>query len=76
MTKARHDFTNIANRVIFGGERIYIKKNGKTVFAMVSIADVETLEALEDKIDLEGALKSLKEPGGIRLEDFKKKLGI
>ena len=76
MTDARHDFTSIANQVIFSGERIYIKKNGKPVFAMVPIADVEVLEALEDKIDLEDALKSLKEPGSIHLEDFKKKLGI
>jgi len=76
MTEARHNFTSIANQVIFAGERIYIKKNGKPVFAMVSIADAEALEALEDKIDMEDALKSLKEPGSIRLKDFKKKLGI
>lgn len=76
MTDARHAFTDIANQVIYGGERIYIKKNGKPAFAMVSIEDVETLEALEDKMDLKDALKSLREPGSIRLNDLKKKLGI
>ena len=76
MTDARHDFTGIANQVCFFGERIYVKRNGKPAFAIVPIEDAEVLEALEDKIDLEDALKSLKEPGIIRLKDLKRKLGI
>jgi len=76
MTKARQDFTNIANRVMFGDERICIEKNNKAAFALVPVEDVEILEALEDKIDLEEALKALKKPGFIRLKDLKKKLGI
>jgi len=76
MTKARQDFTNIANRVMFGDERICIEKNNKPAMAVVPARDVELLEALEDKIDLEDALKALKQPGTIRLKDLKKKLGI
>ena len=76
MTKARQDFTDIANRVMFGAERICIEKNNKPAVAVVPVSDIELLEALEDKIDLEEALKALKEPGSIRLKDFKKKLGI
>ena len=76
MTKARQDFTNIANRVMFGSERICIEKNNKPAIAVVPVSDIELLEALEDKIDLEEALKALKEPGTIRLKDLKKKLGI
>ncbi|MBN2019763.1 MAG: type II toxin-antitoxin system Phd/YefM family antitoxin [Sedimentisphaerales bacterium] len=76
MTKARQDFTDIANRVMFGAERICIEKNNKPAVAVVPVSDIELLEALEDKIDLEEALKSLKEPGTIRLKDLKKKLGI
>ncbi len=34
------------------------------------------LEALEDEIDVRDALKSLKEPGSINLNDFKKKLEL
>jgi hypothetical protein len=37
---------------------------------------VERNEALEDAIDVENALESLKEPGSVRLDDFKKELGI
>ena len=76
MTKARQDFTNIANRVMFGDERICIEKNNKPAVAIVPVEDLEILEALEDKIDLEEALKALKKPGFIRLKDLKKKLGI
>jgi prevent-host-death family protein len=76
MTKARQDFTNIANRVMFGNERICIEKNNKPAVAVVPIEDLEMLEALEDKIDLEDALKALKEPGFITLKALKKKLGI
>jgi prevent-host-death family protein len=76
MTKARQDFTNIANRVMFGNERICIEKNNKPAVAIVPVEDLEILEALEDKIDLEEALKALKKPGFIRLKDLKKKLGI
>jgi prevent-host-death family protein len=76
MTKARQDFTSIANRVMFGSERICIEKNNKPALAVVSIEDLEILEALEDKIDVEEALKALKEPGFISLKALKKKLGI
>lgn len=37
---------------------------------------IEEMEKLEDEIDLRDALKSLKEPGGINLNDFKKKLDL
>ncbi len=76
MTNARHDFTGLANQVMVAHERILINKNNKPALAMVPIEDVELLEALEDKIDLQDALKALKEPGSIGLKEFKKKLGI
>ncbi len=76
MTKARQNFTDIANRVMFEGQRICIEKNNKAAVAVVSIEDLEMIEALEDKIDLEEALKALKEPGFITLKALKKKLGI
>jgi len=76
MTHARQDFTDIANRVMFGDERICVEKNNKPAVAIVPVEDLEILEALEDKIDLEEALKALKKPGFIRLKDLKKKLGI
>jgi len=61
---------------MYGDERICVQKNNKPAVAVVPVSDIEFLEALEDKIDLEEALKVLKKPGFIRLKDLKKKLGI
>jgi len=41
-----------------------------------STGDMDTIKALEDEADLADALESLKEPGSIGLDDFKKQLGI
>ncbi len=37
---------------------------------------IDEVEALEDEIDLKDALDSLKQPGSIDLNDFKKKLDL
>ncbi|HEG43351.1 MAG TPA: type II toxin-antitoxin system prevent-host-death family antitoxin [Phycisphaerales bacterium] len=76
MTDARHEFTKIANQVMIAGERIFVSKNNTPAFAVVPISDVELLEALENKIDLEEALTALKEPGTTSLENLKKQLGM
>jgi antitoxin Phd len=76
MTKARQDFTNIANRVMFGSERICIDKNNKPAIAVVPIEDLEMIEAIEDHIDIEEAKKALKKGKFITLEALKKQLGI
>ena len=76
MTDARQEFTALANKVMFGGKRICISKNNKPAFALVPVEDLQILEALEDEIDLNEALKALKEPGSIGLKAFKKKLGL
>lgn len=76
MTKARQDFTDIANRVMYGDERICIEKNNKPLVAVVPIEDVEILEALEDKIDVEAAKAALKKGKFIDLKTLAKQLGI
>ncbi|MCJ7673765.1 MAG: type II toxin-antitoxin system Phd/YefM family antitoxin [Sedimentisphaerales bacterium] len=76
MTKARQDFTNIANRVMFGDERICIEKNNKAAFALVPVEDVEILEALEDQIDVQAAKAAIKKGKFIDLEALAKQLGV
>ncbi|MGB8225781.1 MAG: type II toxin-antitoxin system Phd/YefM family antitoxin [Sedimentisphaerales bacterium] len=76
MTNARHTFSEIASRVIFAGERVCIKKNGKMAFALVPIEDLELLEALEDKLDIEAARAAIKRGKFTDLETVAKKLGI
>ena len=76
ITQLRPNLREVADRVRHHGERICVQRNGEPVFALVSWADLELLEALEDKCDLEDALKALKEPGGVALEDLEKQLGL
>jgi len=76
MTKARQDFTNIANRVMFGDERICIEKNNKAAFALVPVEDVEILEALEDQIDVQAAKAAIKKGKFIDLKVLAKQLGV
>lgn len=40
------------------------------------VTSVAAVEALQDKIDVEDSLQSLKEAKGISLEDFERQLGV
>jgi len=59
--KIRSEFSDIVNRVAFGKERVGINRRGKVVAAVVPIEDLELLEALELKTDLNEARAALKE---------------
>ena len=63
-----------------GKERVILARRGKAVAAIVSLEDVELLEALEDKIDgLENARAALIEAekeGTVSWEEFKKELSL
>ena len=76
MTKARRDFTSIAERVMYGDERICIQKNNKAAFAFVPAEDVEILEALEDQIDIQATKAALKKGKFIDLKVLAKQLGV
>ena len=76
MTEARHTLSEIANRVIFAGERVCIKKNGKAAFALVPMEDLELLEAMEDKLDIDAAKAAIKRGKFTDLETIAKELGI
>lgn len=57
---AREQLPDILNRAAYAGERFIISRHGKPVAAVVSVDDLECLEALEDVADLE-ALRRVKE---------------
>ncbi len=48
ITVARENLAELVGRVQYGGERIILEKRGKAVVALVSAADAEWLEAMED----------------------------
>jgi prevent-host-death family protein len=73
--KARQDFTETLN-LAQEGERVILHRNKKDVAAIVSMADLALLEALEDRMDLEAVREALKEPGSIPWEQVKADLRL
>lgn len=76
ITEAREHLSDWADRVAFKGERLCVKRNGKPVFAMVSVEDMKLLEAIEEKIDIEEATKALRRNKFTSWSQAKKKLGL
>ena len=75
--KARENFSDLVNRSAYGKERIVLTRRGKSVAAVVPIEDLELLEEIEDRLDVEAARKALAEPGeNLALDDVKRLLGF
>jgi prevent-host-death family protein len=73
MSEIRLKLSELANRVIYGGERVVVQKNNKPVFALVSIKDLELLEQI-DKKDIEAAEEALEEGNFVPLDQINKEL--
>ena len=79
VSEAREDFSEVLNQVNYTGERIVLHRRGKALAALISVADLELLEAIEDSIDVEQAQKALKEAskkGTVPWSKLKKELGL
>lgn len=57
----RESWSESLDAVRYKGERIVITKSGKDAAALVSTEDLELLELLEDRIDIELAREALAE---------------
>lgn len=76
-TAAREDFADILNQVAYAGERIILHRRGKNVAAIVTMADLQLLQDLEDRMDNNAADAALLEPGeSIPWEQVKKDLDL
>ena len=78
-SKAREDFSDTINRVAYRGERIVLQRRGKAVVAIVPVEDLELLEELENRVDLEAARAALadaKKHGTVPWERIKADLGL
>ena len=62
-TKLRITISDLLDRVVHHGERVAVERYGKPVAALVSPEDLELLEAIENRMDLEAAQEALREPG-------------
>ncbi len=77
--KARENFSDLVNRSAYGKERVVLTRRGKGVVAVVPIEDLNLLEAIEDRLDLDDiakALADLENKKAIPWEKVKKELGL
>jgi prevent-host-death family protein len=72
---ARSEFSDLVNRAAYAGERVIVHRRKKPVAAVVPLEDLELLEKLEDRIDLEEARRRLNEPT-VPWSKVKKALGL
>lgn len=68
----RKEVGDVVNRATFAGERTAVTRHGKTVAAIVSVEDLELLDELERRADLEALREARREDDGTRIlfEDF------
>ncbi|WP_305782377.1 type II toxin-antitoxin system Phd/YefM family antitoxin [Symbioplanes lichenis] len=48
VTQARAEFADLINRASYGGERIVVTRHGKPIAALISAADLERLQRLDE----------------------------
>lgn len=78
-SKVREEFSDILNRVAYRRDRIVLERHGRAVAALVPVEDLELLEELEDRLDLEdarAALAEAKRQGTRPWERIKAALGL
>ena len=76
IAEARDVLGQLVGRVQYGRERIVLTRHGRPAAALVPIDDHETLERLEDEIDLADALAALREPGRVSWAELKADLKL
>ena len=75
--EARAAFATVVNEAAFGKERFVITRNGKRAVAIVPVEDLDTIETIEDKIDLAEVRRRLARPGKtLTVPQLKKSLGL
>jgi len=57
----RDSLSHTLNRVEDNAERIIVNRRGKDVAALVPVADLQLLQAIEDKMDIDDARAALLE---------------
>jgi len=79
VTKARKEFAELINRTAYRKERYVVTRRNKGVVAIVPMEDLEIIEEIEERIDLEEAKKAWAEQGKKPLKSWdtvKRKLGV
>jgi prevent-host-death family protein len=77
--EARSRLSEVIDQARHGANRIVLTRHGKSVAAVVPIADLELLQEIERLLDVERAkiaLAEAEERGVITLDRLKKELGL
>jgi prevent-host-death family protein len=53
ISTARAHLADLCNRVALRGERLVVQRRGKNLVALVPVQDLQLLEQLEDRLDLD-----------------------
>lgn len=76
-SKARERLADVLNEVSVRGDRVVLERHGKDVAAVISIEDLELLELLEDRYDVERSRAALADSDErIPWSAVKEKLGL
>jgi prevent-host-death family protein len=78
-SNAREHFPEVVSEVAFAKKRFVVTRRGKRLVAIIPIEDLDMIEAIEDKIDLEDARKALadvKKRGSTSWKKLKAELGL
>lgn len=77
IAKVRDAISETVDRVAFQGERIVLQRHGKDEAALISVADLQLLEGLEDREDLAAAQAAIAESSERRnYADVREELGL
>ena len=75
--EARKKLAEIVNKVAYGKEPVVLTRRGEEIAALIPMEELELLQLIEDRIDIEDAKKALSETGeNIPAEKFWKELGL
>ena len=75
ISKAREHLADLGNRVSLRGERLVVERRGKTLFALVPVEDLELLDRIEERLDIE-AIRAVKNLPAKPWAQVKKVLGL
>lgn len=67
----RQHLSDTLDRVRVDRERIVVQRNGKDMAALVPVADLALLEALEDAADIKAARRALADPARFGWSEIK-----
>ena len=78
-SQARDHFPEIVSKAAFAKKRFVVTRRGKRLAAIIPIEDLDMIEAIEDRIDIEDAKKalaSIKKKGSTSWKKVKTELGL